>query len=135
MGGSEILLILLAILVLFGADKLPGFARSLAKGLGEVKKATDEVKEELTKHSSGIVDEMKEVSRQGISHSESLKNTVSEIVSDLSNSASGAIHEDNTEKRPDRSYEDVYKHLNQENNITSEQTEKKKDDHKDEYVI
>jgi sec-independent protein translocase protein TatA len=131
MGGSEILLILLAILVLFGADKLPGFARSLAKGLGEVKKATDEVKEELTKHTSGIVDELKEVSRQGISHSDSLKDTVSEMVSDLSSSASDAVHEDNTDKRTDRSYEEIYKHLNQENNIVSDKTENKEDMQKD----
>lgn len=47
MGTSEILLILLAILVLFGADKLPELARSLGKGLREVKKATDDIKKEL----------------------------------------------------------------------------------------
>ena len=45
MGGSEIILILLAVLVLFGADKLPGSARTLGKGILEVKKATDDIKE------------------------------------------------------------------------------------------
>lgn len=58
MGGSEILLILLAVLVLFGADKLPDFARSLGKGIREVKKATDEIKEELTKESIKVKDEI-----------------------------------------------------------------------------
>jgi sec-independent protein translocase protein TatA len=54
MGGSEILLILLAVLVLFGADKLPEFARSIGKGMREVKKATDEIKEELTRETQNI---------------------------------------------------------------------------------
>jgi sec-independent protein translocase protein TatA len=58
MGGSEILLILLAVLVLFGADKLPEFARGIGKGLREVKKATDEIKEELSKETSKIKDEI-----------------------------------------------------------------------------
>jgi TatA/E family protein of Tat protein translocase len=54
MGGSEILLILLAILVLFGADKLPGFARSLGKGISEIKKASDEIKEDIARETSSI---------------------------------------------------------------------------------
>lgn len=54
MGGSEILLILLAILVLFGADKIPGFARNLGKGISEIKKASDEIKEEIARETSNI---------------------------------------------------------------------------------
>jgi Sec-independent protein secretion pathway components len=80
MGGSEILLILLAILVLFGADKLPGFARNLGKGLREVKKATDEIKNEITKHSSEIVDEIKEVKNQSQIGTDEIKKTVSDII-------------------------------------------------------
>ena len=60
MGGSEILLILLAVLVLFGADKLPEFARSLGKGIREVKKATDEIKDEIARETSKIKDEVNE---------------------------------------------------------------------------
>ncbi len=60
MGGSEILLILLAVLVLFGADKLPGFARTLGKGIREVKKATDEIKDEITRETTEIKKEVKE---------------------------------------------------------------------------
>jgi sec-independent protein translocase protein TatA len=60
MGGSEILLILLAVLVLFGADKLPEFARSIGKGMREIKKATDEIKDELTKETQKIKQEVTE---------------------------------------------------------------------------
>jgi TatA/E family protein of Tat protein translocase len=62
MGGSEILLILLAILVLFGADKLPELARGLGKGLNEIRKASDEIKNELLQHTAEIhrdVDDLK----------------------------------------------------------------------------
>ncbi|HOK52145.1 MAG TPA: twin-arginine translocase TatA/TatE family subunit [Bacteroidales bacterium] len=63
MGGSEILLILLVILILFGADKLPELARSLGKGLNEVKKASDEIKNELLRHSTEIGNEVKELQK------------------------------------------------------------------------
>ncbi|MBN2301864.1 MAG: twin-arginine translocase TatA/TatE family subunit [Lentisphaerae bacterium] len=41
-GYGEILLIFLAILLLFGAKKLPGLARALGKSLGEFKKGKEE---------------------------------------------------------------------------------------------
>ena len=47
MGGGEILLIFLAILVLFGADKMPGMARSIGRGMREFQKAADEIKSEI----------------------------------------------------------------------------------------
>jgi len=61
MGGSEILLILLVILILFGADKLPELARNLGKGLHEVKKASDEIKNELLQHSSSLGNEVEKL--------------------------------------------------------------------------
>ncbi len=76
MGGGEILLILVAVLVLFGADKLPEFARGLAKGLREVKKATDEIKDEITRHSNEVVNEIKDIGDQAVSGAKNLKNLV-----------------------------------------------------------
>lgn len=46
--GSEIFLVFLAILLLFGANKIPEFAQSLGKGMREFKKATDDIKREIT---------------------------------------------------------------------------------------
>lgn len=60
MGGSEILFILLAVLVLFGADKLPEFARTIGKGMREVKKATDELKDEISRESLAIKKDVQE---------------------------------------------------------------------------
>jgi len=47
LGGGEVMVILTAILLLFGTDKLPGIARSFGRGLQEFKNATDEIKHEL----------------------------------------------------------------------------------------
>lgn len=47
MGGYEILLILLVILIFFGAKKIPELARGLGRGIREFKDATKEIKDEL----------------------------------------------------------------------------------------
>lgn len=48
-GWQEILLVLLIILVLFGAKRLPELARGLGQSLNEFKKARDEFDREVKK--------------------------------------------------------------------------------------
>ena len=48
-GTGELLLILLIILLLFGAKKLPEIARSIGKALKEFKKAGKNIKDEVDK--------------------------------------------------------------------------------------
>ena len=48
-GAQEILLILLIILLLFGAKKIPEIARGLGKSMSEFKKGLREVDEEIKK--------------------------------------------------------------------------------------
>lgn len=47
MGGSEILLILVVVLMLFGSDKVPELARTIGKGMRQLRDATNEVKREI----------------------------------------------------------------------------------------
>jgi sec-independent protein translocase protein TatA len=47
LGGQEIFLIFIVILLLFGAKKLPELARGMGKSLGEFKKAKDEFEHEI----------------------------------------------------------------------------------------
>lgn len=47
MGGYEILLIILVILIFFGAKKIPELARGLGRGIREFKDATKEITDEL----------------------------------------------------------------------------------------
>ncbi len=45
--GGETLIIIVVILLLFGGDKLPEIMRGIGKGVGEIRKATDSIKEEI----------------------------------------------------------------------------------------
>jgi sec-independent protein translocase protein TatA len=47
LGSGEIMLIVLAIFLIFGPDKIPGLARSMGKFINEVKHATDDIKREI----------------------------------------------------------------------------------------
>jgi len=49
LGGQELILILLIVLLLFGAQKLPELAKGLGKGIKEFKKAQSEIEEEINK--------------------------------------------------------------------------------------
>ena len=46
-GGSEIMIVMALILILFGPDKLPGLARGLGKTVREFKKAASSVEEQF----------------------------------------------------------------------------------------
>ena len=46
-GGPEWLLIILFVIIFFGAKKIPELARGLGKGIREFKDATKEVQEEI----------------------------------------------------------------------------------------
>ena len=46
-GGWEWVIIVLAVLILFGAKKIPEFAKGLGKGVKEFKKAKDDVEESI----------------------------------------------------------------------------------------
>ncbi len=46
-GGSEWIIIVLAVLVLFGGRKIPEFMRGLGKGMREFKDAKDNIKNEI----------------------------------------------------------------------------------------
>lgn len=49
LGSQEIILILLVILVLFGAKKIPEIMQGLGKGIREFKKASRDIEEDIHK--------------------------------------------------------------------------------------
>ena len=57
LGTGEILIILLIILLLFGAKKLPELAKGLGKGIKEFKKASNEIKKEVQEASDNKEDQ------------------------------------------------------------------------------
>ena len=46
-GAPEILVVLLLVVMLFGADKIPEIARGLGKGMRQMKNATNDIKREI----------------------------------------------------------------------------------------
>jgi TatA/E family protein of Tat protein translocase len=88
-GGSEIVVVLLAALLLFGADKMPEVIRGLSKGMKEFRKVTDDIKKEFEESTRDIKEEMddvtSEVKKNAEEASSNLRNYIddSDIAKDL----------------------------------------------------
>lgn len=63
-GGSEMILIVIAILLLFGGKKLPELARGLGKGIREFKDASEGVKREIHRNINAVDIDKEEDSAQ-----------------------------------------------------------------------
>ena len=60
--GGEMLIIVFFALVFFGADAIPGLARTVGKGMREFKKATDDIKMEFENHTAEIKQDLTKMS-------------------------------------------------------------------------
>ena len=47
--GAEIVFVFFIVLLVFGADKIPSIARTMAKSITQIKQATNEIKSEIQK--------------------------------------------------------------------------------------
>jgi sec-independent protein translocase protein TatA len=63
LGGGEIMVVLLFVLLLFGSNKIPEIARMLGKGLREFRRATDEIKREINIETKDIADDFKDLKK------------------------------------------------------------------------
>jgi sec-independent protein translocase protein TatA len=83
-GGGEFIFIFLAVLMLFGSDKLPEIARGLGKAMKQVRHATDDIKREINS-SAGL----------GAQPLQSLKNPlqnpIQELQQEIEDSIDGAV--------------------------------------------
>ncbi len=59
--GQEILIVVLAVLLLFGSKEIPRMARMFGQGMKEFRRATDDIKREMEDSSSEIVKDFKEI--------------------------------------------------------------------------
>jgi len=74
-GGGEMIFIIFIALMLFGADKIPTIARTLGKGMAQLKNATNEIKSEIQKSAeeNGIDTSIKDLTSGFSSEVESIK--------------------------------------------------------------
>ncbi len=68
LGGSEIILILLVVLLLFGGRKIPELMRGLGQGISEFKKASRESEvgkevQDIKKEINSVTDELKQTTK------------------------------------------------------------------------
>jgi len=62
--GAEIFFILFIVVMVFGADKIPGIARGLGKGMRQLKDATDDIKREIQKTADVDTDFTKNIRKE-----------------------------------------------------------------------
>ncbi|WP_256003578.1 Sec-independent protein translocase subunit TatA/TatB [Pedobacter deserti] len=85
-GGGEMVLIVAAILLLFGGKKLPELARGLGKGIREFKDASDDVKREIHRNINAV------------SIKEDIDEMIRDAKDDMTESGTAAVEEETTEE-------------------------------------
>jgi sec-independent protein translocase protein TatA len=58
LGGGEVFIVVLFIVMFFGSDKLPEIARGLGKGIREINDAKNQIQNEIQKSTSGFREEL-----------------------------------------------------------------------------
>jgi sec-independent protein translocase protein TatA len=58
LGGGELFLIMLFVVMFFGSDKLPAIAKGLGKGLREINNAKAQIQSEIQNHTGGLREEI-----------------------------------------------------------------------------
>ncbi len=76
--GGEIFFIMFIVVMVFGADKIPGIAKGLGKGMRQLKDATEDIKQEIQKSAE----------KQGIDTSfvEDIKKDIDDVKSNIDSS-------------------------------------------------
>ena len=83
--GSEIFVILLFVLIFFGAKSIPGMSRSLGRGIRQIKDASADVQNEIRKTTSDMKNEMN-LKRSIDEVANTVKNPLNEIVKNIKES-------------------------------------------------
>mgnify|MGYP000294599618 CR=1 FL=1 len=83
--GPEIMVIMLIVVMLFGADKIPEIARGLGKGIRQVKDATNDIKREI-QDSSEKIDVQKAVSKDVSKEINNVKDVIDEVTGPIKRS-------------------------------------------------
>ncbi|RZJ29654.1 MAG: Sec-independent protein translocase TatA [Flavobacterium sp.] len=85
-GGGEFLFIMIVVLMFFGSDKIPEIARTLGKGIAQLKNATNEIKSDIQKG----------MNENGIDHN-SLTGGIAEEINKAKEGFTKMVNESNSE--------------------------------------
>jgi TatA/E family protein of Tat protein translocase len=128
MSGGEIILIMLFVLIFFGADKIPEVARGLGKGIREFKKAADEIKSELLNDTAEIRNELNDIRTEVVKSASDMQHEMKKVGTEVQQSSSEFRNEikNIAGQNQDTSYE-VYDELKESKKAPSAETSKNKD--------
>lgn len=87
LGGGEVFIIVLVMILLFGPDKLPGLVKGIGKGIREINDAKSQIQNEIQKSTSGIKEDIEKHTSEIQEEINKVNNTVSRQI----NRASKAI--------------------------------------------
>lgn len=130
---GEILIIFLVALMLFGSKKIPDLARSLGKGLNELRKASEDIKREFMESTEEIREDLSEFEKDLHQNNLEIKNIVDDFNHNINTTNSGenisGAHDTDTfksseaDKLPDKktSAKDNSNQLESSNNSTEDQ--------------
>ena len=82
-GGSELIFILLIAVMLFGSKNIPEIARSLGKGMAQLKNATEDIKSEITKSAEENGLDLKSITGGITEEIDSVKQGFNKMVTDV----------------------------------------------------
>jgi sec-independent protein translocase protein TatA len=81
-GGSEIIFIMVIVVMLFGADKVPEIARTLGKGMAQLKNATNDIKTEIQRSAEENGLDQKSLTGGFTEELDNVKNGFNKMISD-----------------------------------------------------
>ena len=81
-GGGELVFIIFIALMLFGADKIPDIARTMAKIMRQVKDATNDIKYEITKSADANDIDLKSISKNFTNEVDNIKQGFNKALSE-----------------------------------------------------
>lgn len=89
LGGGEVFLILLVIIMLFGSDKLPELVKGLGRGIREINDAKTQIQNELQKSTGNVKDDF-------IKQTAEVKTEIEQLGQSVKRNVGGLLDEDVT---------------------------------------
>ncbi len=124
--GGEIFIIVLLILIFFGPKRIPEIARTLGKGINEIKKVQRDINTEINRYSDELENPVKQVKEDIEGFSKGL-NKAAEIHSDVDNTSSSKANISDEDAEPGKDDELPYPY-NQMNDEPDDAVEKEEED-------
>ncbi|MDX1446402.1 twin-arginine translocase TatA/TatE family subunit [Lishizhenia sp.] len=97
--GSEIFVILLFVLIFFGAKSIPGLARTLGRGFRQIKDASQEIQDEISKSTQSM---KKDLNLEGRARNlqDNIQRPLDQMAQDIEEGLEGGV----VHRKPPRQY-------------------------------